>query len=64
MTNNEEAQVNKQSFYNLFHSDELWQPLLIYDRLILTNRAQLVIKNCNALDIEYSSFFFFCTKCL
>lgn len=36
MTNKEGAQLNKQSFYNLFYSGELWQQLLIYNRLILT----------------------------
>lgn len=58
MTNKEGAQVNKQSSYNLFHSGELWQPLLIYHRLTLTSQAQLVRKKCNSvLDKNIVLFF-------
>lgn len=40
MANKEWAQVNKQSAYNfLFYSGELWQHLLIYNRLILTKSS-------------------------
>ena len=39
MTNKEGAQFNKQSFHHLFCSGELWQQLLIYNRLILTKSS-------------------------
>ena len=39
MINKDGAQPNKQSFHNLFYSGELWQQLLIYNRLILTKSS-------------------------